>query len=577
MSHEQYRLGRSLNKDWIRGRVIHIPHHYRQQSTENKAKSKNVRAKSVSPLRSASADVFLETSDGEISDTYKEFKLTMQLFKRLTQQVRDVNQCMNQQRIYSFKHHMNNEGIASPALRRSQLAAAMSKREIPATEAPYEPCNDLGPTCASYLTRPCSRHERAISSPVPMSRPSSSASPSRTSSPSPTLRPSSRSSVKRTTDKIPDPKKLQHDLAAADAKARLEWEESDPHFEDLFVPEEISLEDLDFRFHDPYPETWVEETVEDACFRGTKRTDLFMHRLKELENLKEETVLWEIYREEKAKQNGDSASSSKGSSQKFSRLSSGQASNSRTQSAKVSAPQLYRAKSAVNRLRRTSSAGKSSASNHAISASDDGSDSVQTFRNSGYQLGISFVPGSLYPEARPPPKTRTHAQSAKSSSSENNSRKGRNASASANTQTSDIKKASAPKQPPCEACNPRPAVSPRSACTSPRGVATSVHALRSQYALKASECYDIVELARTFDPPCKAHFAKAKAKMANTGVDSALSKGISPGKSYFSQRKVSLTRLTPDENMTVRGVSPQNMARPSTGRCKSAKRGPKRR
>ena len=26
-----------------------------------------------------------------------------QLFKRLTQQVRDVNQCMNQQRIYSFK------------------------------------------------------------------------------------------------------------------------------------------------------------------------------------------------------------------------------------------------------------------------------------------------------------------------------------------------------------------------------------------------------------------------------------------------------------------------------------------
>ena len=28
-----------------------------------------------------------------------------QLFKRLTQQVRDVNQCMNQQRIYSFKVH----------------------------------------------------------------------------------------------------------------------------------------------------------------------------------------------------------------------------------------------------------------------------------------------------------------------------------------------------------------------------------------------------------------------------------------------------------------------------------------
>ena len=64
--------------------------------------------------------------------------------------------------LYFSQHHMNNEGIASPALRRSQLAAAMSKREIPATEAPYEPCNDLGPTCASYLTRPCSRHERSV-------------------------------------------------------------------------------------------------------------------------------------------------------------------------------------------------------------------------------------------------------------------------------------------------------------------------------------------------------------------------------------------------------------------------------
>lgn len=31
------------------------------------------------------------------------FLYLKQLFKRLTQQVRDVNQCMNQQRIYSFK------------------------------------------------------------------------------------------------------------------------------------------------------------------------------------------------------------------------------------------------------------------------------------------------------------------------------------------------------------------------------------------------------------------------------------------------------------------------------------------
>ena len=414
-------------------------------------------------------------------------------------------------------------------------------------------------------------HYRATSSPGPMPRPSSSASLSRTSSPSPTLHPSSRTDTKRNPEKNADPKKLQQDLAEADARARVEWEESDPHFEELFVPEELELEDLGFKFHDPYPETWVEETVEDACFRGTKKTDPFMHRLKELENLKEETVLWEIYREEKAKQSVDAASSSRGSSHKFSRLSSGAASHPRTQSAKVIAPQLYRGKSAVNRLRRTSSAGKGSLSNQTISASDEGSDSVQTFRNSGYQLGISFVPGSLYPEARPPPKTRTP----KSPNGENNSKKGRNASAFANTQTNDSKKAPVPKSPPCEACNPRPVVSPRS--THPRSVATSVHALRSQYALKASECYDIVELARTFDPPCKAHFVKAKSKQWASGVDNALVKGISPGKSYFSQRRISLTRLKPDESMTVSGVRPQNMTRPSTGRCKSAKKGPKRR
>lgn len=404
-----------------------------------------------------------------------------------------------------------------------------------------------------------------------MPRPPSSAPPSRTTSPSPPLRPSSRTSTKRTADKAVDLKKVENDLAEADAKARQEWEESDAHFEKLFVPEELSPEDFDFRFHDPYPVNWVDETVEDACFRGSKKVDPFMHRLKELEDLKEETVLWEIYKEEKAKQSAEGALG-KGSSQKISRQTSNGARNSRTQSAKINAPQLYRAKSAVNRLNRSSSAGKTSLSNHAISASDDGSDSVQTFRNSGYQLGISFVPGSLYPEARPPPKTRTRAPSSKSSNSENNSRKVRSSSQVVNTQANDdSKKAPALK---CEACSPRSAVTHRPACTSPR----SVQALRNQYALKASECYDIVELARTFDPPCKNHFAKAaKEKLTSSSADNAISKGIKPGKSYFSQRRISLTRLTPDESMTVRGVSPLNVARPSTGRCKSAKKGPKRR
>lgn len=409
-----------------------------------------------------------------------------------------------------------------------------------------------------------------------MPRPSSSAPPSPTSSPTPSFRPSSRSSAKRNTDKTVDPKKLKKELAEADAKARREWEDGDPHFEELFVPEELFPEDLDFRFHDPYPVAWVDETVEDACFRGSKKIDPFMHRLKELEDLKEETVLWEIYKEEKAKQAAEGSSSGKGWSQKIQRQSYNGSPNPRTQSAKVNAPQLYRAKSAVNRLKRSSSAGKTSLSNHVISASDDGSDNVQTFRNSGYQLGIAFVPGSLYPEARPQPKTRTRIPSSKSSNGETSFKRVRNVSQVANTQgNEESKKPSAPK---CEACSPRPAVTHRGACTSPRSVATSVRVLRNQYALKASECYDIVELARTFDPPCKNHFVKAaREKSTTTGADSAVCKGIKPGKSYFSQRRISLTQLTPDESMTVRGVSPQNSVRPSTGRCKSAKRGAKRR
>ena len=239
--------------------------------------------------------------------------------------------------------------------------------------------------------------------------------------------------------------------------------------------------------------------------------DPFMHRLKELEDLKEETVLWEIYKDDKAKQGAEGVSPGKGWSQKISRQGSNGTPSCRSQSAKVNAPQLYRSKSAVNRLKRSSSAGRTNSSNHAISVSDDGSDSVRTFRNSGYQLGISFVPGSLYPEARPPPKTRTRTPNSKSSNSETNSKKNVTGSGSqtVNTQVSDDSKKS--PSPKCEACTPRPE------CTSPRSVATSVRALRNQYALKASECYDIVELARTFDPPCKNHFVKAaKAKLVTS-------------------------------------------------------------
>lgn len=565
-----FHSGRSLNKDWIQGRVKHIPHQHRQKSAcRNNGRSKTT-------LRSPLPFGFLEQSDDEINDTVKEFKLTLQLFKRLTQQVQEVNQCMNNQRIYSFKHHMNN-GIASPALRRSQLAVAMSKREIPATEAAHEPCNDLGPSCSSYLARPCSRQERRVSSPVPLQHPSSSVPPSRVSSPSPSIRPSSRSSssTKRVTGKTIDPKKLESGLAEIDLQEKQEWQRSDPQFIKLFVPDELSPEDYDFRFHDPYPQTWVDETIEGACFRGSKKIDPFMYRLKELEDLKEETVLWEMYKDEKVKEGVAGVGSGRGYSQKLPRQVSNGASNSRTQSAKVNAPQLYRAKSVVNRLKRYSSAGKTSSSNHVSPVSDDGSDSVVTFRNSGYQMGISFIPGSLYPEARFLNKVQSRTPSSKSSRGEVNSTKRTNTPHAVNIQAlGETKKTSGPK---CEACSRRPTVTQRASFTIPRSMARSIQSLRNQYALKASECYDIVELARTFDPPCKSDVKASKKKNDTSATENAANKGIKSGKSYFSQRRISLTRLTPDESIAVRGVNPLDLGRTTTGRCKSAKRRPKRR
>lgn len=559
MNHEKCSLGRSLNKDWTRGRIKHIPHQRRQKSA---CGAKSHRSYTSSPIRSASAFGFFEQNDEEINDTVEEFKLTLELFKRLTQQVREVNQCMNQQRNYSFKHHMNNGGISSPSLRRSQLALAMSKREIPATEAPYEPCNDLGPSCSSYLARPSSRQERSVSAPVPLQYPSSfSVPPSRVASPPP-ARPTSRSSTKRSSCKLIDRLKRERDLAEIDVQAKQEWEQSDSQFIKLFAPDQHSPVDSQFSFHDPYPQTWVDETVEDACFTGSKKTDPFMLRLRELEDLKEETVLWEMYKDERAKQ---------GSKQALNATS-----NSRTQSARVITPQLTRAKSVVNRLKRSSSAGKTSLSNHMVSqVYDDSSDGVQTFRNSGYQPGISFVPGSLYPEARSPMKARSRTPTSKPSSGVNSTNH-LSASHCLTIRTKDVRKQ--PSAPKCEKCSPRPAVIQRTSCASPRIVSSSFQSLRNQYALKATECYDIVELARTFDPPCKNEVkAAAKKNCATSSTENAVNKGIKPGKSYFSQRRISLTRLRPDGGISVRGVNPQNITRSTSGRCKSAKSGPKRR
>lgn len=268
-----------------------------------------------------------------------------------------------------------------------------------------------------------------------------------------------------------------------------------------------------------------------------------------------------MYKDERAKQ---------GSKQALNATS-----NSRTQSARVITPQLTRAKS-VNRLKRSSSAGKTSLSNHMVSqVYDDSSDGVQTFRNSGYQPGISFVPGSLYPEARSPMKARSRTPTSKPSSGVNSTNH-LTASHCLTIQTKDVRKQ--PSAPKCEKCSPRPAVIQRTSCASPRIVSSSFQSLRNQYALKATECYDIVELARTFDPPCKNEVkAAAKKNCATSSTENAVNKGIKPGKSYFSQRRISLTRLSPDGGISVRGVNPQNITRSTSGRCKSAKSRPKRR
>lgn len=47
---------------------------------------------------------------------------------------------------------------------------------------------------------------------------------------------------------------------------------------------------------------WVDEIIEGVCFRGLKKIDFFMYRLKELEDLKEEIVFWEMYKDEKVKE-----------------------------------------------------------------------------------------------------------------------------------------------------------------------------------------------------------------------------------------------------------------------------------
>lgn len=388
---------------------------------------------------------------------------------------------------------------------------------------------------------------------------------------------------KTTTSRPADPQKLLEEAASiADARAKAEWEDEDSEFDELFVPKSVYPEDNGkYRYHDPYPENWVDETVESACYRGLKEKDPCMLRIAEFEKLQEETVLWEKYREEKGKQNGDTPAGkvqtqkakqngvTNGNGPQAARVGQrGYSSSNRSQSAK-SRGVLNRAKS-PNKLRHSWSASKAGNGTSNQISGDESSDSVLTFRNSGYKVGTSFVPGSMYPEARMSEKVRATGQNGKNlKSSPANSRNVQSTSAV----LEESRKLS--KGPPyCETCHLRTTVSHKHQCSKNSAIPRTPQALRTQYDIKASEYYDIVEIARTFDPPCKAQISKAKLRPASSVHEKATIKGMSPGKSCFSQRRISLTC---DENMTVRGVSPLNKTRPSTGRSKSLKKTAKRR
>ncbi|KAK3726752.1 hypothetical protein QZH41_001540 [Actinostola sp. cb2023] len=429
-------------------------------------------------------------------------------------------------------HHFNNEGIASPALRRSQLAAALSRREIPATQAPYEAIIDLGPTMNNM---PATRQER----------PNSSTCHVYTRQPS----------AKRATSAKAMEREREKKLREADELAKEEWIKNDVEFEELFVPEEIDPDDMDFKFHDPYPRTWVDETVETVCFRGSRKADPFMHRLDELEDVQEETVLWEKLNEEKAKQTFTTLQTklAKSTSKKGNCVRGGSA---RCATGRTSAGvhvSLSRAKSSGNRIKRTSSACRSSTTSNGVSGSEESD--ITTFRNSGYDMGVSFKPGSMYPETRPKLKGKTAD--------------GDLAEKPKAAETSSVPFKSPPAQLPrsqnCEACQYRKTAGKRKTRNC-KSAAPTLQSMRKQYTLKATECYDIVDLAHTFDPPCKSKMDTTKTILSTE--EKAAKKGLVPGKSTHSQRRISLT----SEGMAVRGINPVlNFLQPQTGRSKSAK------
>lgn len=342
-----------------------------------------------------------------------------------------------------------------------------------------------------------------------------------------------QTSAKRSASAKAMEKQKEKELREADELAKEQWVNNDEDFEELFVPEQIGIETMAFRFHDPYPKTWVDETVEDVCFRGKRKVDPFMRRLDELEDLQEETVLWEKLRDEKPKPT-------------FTNLQAKNVSKNTVQmrgrSAKCTTG-LSRAKSPGNKIKRATSAGRGSTTSNGISGSEESD--IPTFRNSGYDMGVTFELGSMYPETRPKLKDKKTDEDTKSKELVSYPTK--------------LK----PQNPKCEACHYRKTARKHRNCKS---AIPTLRAMRAQYNLKATECYDIVDIAHTFVPPCKNNTGTTKKPL--TTDEKAAKKGIVSGKSNFSQRRISLT----SEGMAVKGINPvlNNLIKPQTNAKKSA-------
>ena len=113
----------------------------------------------------------------------------------------------------------------------------------------------------------------------------------------------------------------------------------------------------------------------------------------------------------------------------------------------------------------------------------------------------------------------------------------------------------------------------RGKCSSAKGVrkisnGNVIHSTKSRQSCSVA-VYDIVQLASSFEPPCK---DRIKSSSRPVTAKSAKSKGLLPGKSWHSQRRFSLT-----SNQTFRPMATDTripVSKPSSakGRQKSAKK-----